>query len=179
MKRSFLKSGIAAVAILATCPTAVVAQQDEESNQDSGENILFEEIVVTARFRAESAQDIGAAISALSGSQLAEQGINSARDLASAVPSLSLQDRGPGRNEISIRGIGRTVFQQDLTASAANIGVYIDDVPVNVLQGAQIDIRSFDLDRVEVLRGPRAHCLVRVRRAVPFATLPKTLTCPR
>jgi len=148
MRWKYLMSAAAVSALLIGAQQPVIAQ-------DTGSEFSLEEILVTARFRAESAQDIGASISALDSGALRDQGINSARDLANAVPSLNLQDRGPGRNEISIRGVGRSVFQQDIVASAANIGVYLDDVPVNVLQGAQIDLRSFDLGRVEVLRGPQ------------------------
>jgi len=132
-----------------------VSAQDAGQDTDESSTLYMEEVVVTARFREEGVQDVGGSITALTGRALQEQGINSVRDLAAFTPSLNLQDRGPGRNEISIRGVGRSVFQQDIIASAANIGVYFDDVPVNVLQGAQIDIRSFDLGRVEVLRGPQ------------------------
>jgi len=141
-----------ALALLATAAMPSLAQ---DAGDDEKELLVIEEVIVTARFREEGVQDVGGSLTALDNQALRDQGINSLRDLANFTPSLNLQDRGPGRNEISIRGIGRSVFQQDIVASSANIGVYFDDVPVNVLQGAQIDIRSFDLARVEVLRGPQ------------------------
>lgn len=137
-----LCAGLATLAV----PGVAISASDEEA---------IEEIVVTSRFREQTVQDIPASMAVLGGGDLAEQGIQSVRDLASFVPSLNVQDRGPGRNEISIRGIGRSVFQQDISVSPANIGLYLDDVPVNVLQGNQLDVRSFDLNRVEVLRGPQ------------------------
>lgn len=115
----------------------------------------LEEVVVTARFREEALQDVGASIAALSDRQLRDRGIDTVADLAALTPSLNLQDRGPNRNEISIRGIGRSLFQQDLSLSMANIGLYFDDVPLNLPVGVQLDVPSFDLNRVEVLRGPQ------------------------
>lgn len=138
---------LACASLSASLSQTPLAQEDAEQT--------LEEIVVTARFREQSVQDIPASIVAFSGEQMAEQGIQDVRDLAKLTPSLNVQDRGPGRNELSIRGIGRSVFQQDLSVSPANIGLYLDDVPINVLQGNQLDVRSFDLNRVEVLRGPQ------------------------
>ena len=121
---------------------------------DEGAQVT-EEIVVTARFREESVQDIGASIASMTSEDFERKGINSISELSSLVPSLNIQERGPNRNEISIRGIGRSLFQQDLTPAPPNIGVYFDDVPVNVVVGSQLDIRSLDLHRVEVVRGPQ------------------------
>ena len=137
-----------------TCASFGASLSQVPLAQEEGAQSL-EEIVVTARFREQSVQDIPASMVAFSGEQMAEQGIQDVRDLAKLTPSLNVQDRGPGRNELSIRGIGRSVFQQDIAVSPANIGLYLDDVPINVLQGNQLDIRSFDLNRVEVLRGPQ------------------------
>ena len=47
------------------------------------------------------------------------------------------------------------MFQQDRTLSMASVGLYLDDVPIDIPVGAQLDIPSFDLQRVEVLRGPQ------------------------
>ncbi len=116
---------------------------------------LVQEVIVTSRFRKETASKLGVSIRAFDQTQLQAQGIDSVSDLAKLTPSLALQDRGPNRNEISIRGVGRGLFQQDLSLSNANVGLYYDDVPINLPIGAQLDIPSFDLERVEVLRGPQ------------------------
>ncbi len=115
----------------------------------------LQEVVVTARFREESAQNIGESIQAFDNRQLQDLGINSLESLAALTPGLDIQDRGPNRNEISIEGVGRSVFQQDRTLSMANVGLYLDDVPIDIPVGAQLDVPSFDLERVEVLRGPQ------------------------
>ena len=124
------------------------------SANDTGPG-LVEEIVVTARFREESAQDIGASISAYGDQTIRDLGVENMSDLAFVTPGLNLQDRGPNRNEISARGVGRLVFPQDLLPVSNAIGTYFDDVPLNVQVGTQIDMRFFDLERVEVLRGPQ------------------------
>lgn len=154
MLKNFLVTTSAAVVFFAVPVSASAQESDQEIEANTVERRL-EAVTVTSRFREESTQDIGGSISALSGDDLAAQGIDDVSKLALYTPALDIQDRGPGRNEISIRGIGRSVFQQDLSVSPANIGLYLDDVPINVLQGAQLDVRSFDLNRVEVLRGPQ------------------------
>jgi outer membrane receptor protein involved in Fe transport len=133
----------------ATQPTATPPAAATDTSSD------MEEVVVTARFRSELSTDIGSSIRAIGAQQLTDLGINSVSDLAKVTPDLNLQDRGPNRNEISIRGVGRSLFQQDLSLSNANIGLYLDDVPLNMPVGSQVDVPSFDLNRVEVLRGPQ------------------------
>ncbi len=147
MKNSLIAALVLSGSICLPLLIPVAYAQDEE--------IEIEEVLVTARYREESIQDIGASIKAISTRELDERGVNTISALAALTPSLSNQERGPNRNEISIRGIGRSLFQQDLTISSPNIGVYFDDVPVNVVVGSQMDIRNLDLARVEVVRGPQ------------------------
>ncbi len=125
------------------------------AQETPGPSDQLEAIVVTARFRPESAQNVGESIRAFDKQELQDLGINSVETLAALTPGLSIQDRGPNRNEISIEGVGRSVFQQDRTLSMASVGLYLDDVPIDIPVGAQLDIPSFDLQRVEVLRGPQ------------------------
>jgi iron complex outermembrane recepter protein len=136
------------VATLAQVPS--LRAQEAKSTGDE-----LQEVVVTARFREESAQNVGESIQAFDNRQLQDLGINSVASLAALTPGLSIQDRGPNRNEISIQGVGRSVFQQDRTLSMANVGLYLDDVPIDIPVGAQLDVPSFDLERIEVLRGPQ------------------------
>lgn len=118
-------------------------------------SLQLHEVVVTARFRQESTQNVGESIQAFDNQQIEDLGIHSLEGLAALTPGLDIQDRGPNRNEISIDGVGRSVFQQDRTLSMANVGLYLDDVPIDIPVGAQLDVSSFDLQRIEVLRGPQ------------------------
>ena len=115
----------------------------------------LEEVVVTARFRSESVQDIGASISAMGSEQIESLGLATVGDLAAFAPGLNLADRGPGRNDVNVRGIGRLIGFQDLAPTPQSVGVYYDDVPINIAAGTQLDVLFFDIDRVEVLRGPQ------------------------
>jgi iron complex outermembrane recepter protein len=147
MRPRYRVSGLVLVVLASVAPLR--AQESPPQTQE------LQEVVVTARFRQESTQNVGESIQAYDNQRLQDLGINSLESLAALTPGLDIQDRGPNRNEISIEGVGRSVFQQDRTLSMPNVGLYLDDVPIDIPVGAQLDVPSFDLDRVEVLRGPQ------------------------
>jgi iron complex outermembrane recepter protein len=110
------------------------------------------EIVVTAQKTSEPLSRVPISISALSGAALEDAHITDYSDLSRAVPNLSFSSfGGPGQDNIEIRGVSSQ-------AGSATTGIYLDDVPINVLNlystGAT-EPRFFDIDRVEVLRGPQ------------------------
>jgi iron complex outermembrane recepter protein len=110
------------------------------------------EVVVTAQKTNEVAGKIPISLTAVSGAQLAEEHITDFADLSRAVPNLSFTSfGGPGQDNIEIRGVSSQ-------AGSATTGIYLDDVPINVLNlyttGAT-EPRFFDIDRVEILRGPQ------------------------
>jgi iron complex outermembrane recepter protein len=113
----------------------------------------LEEVVVTAEKRGErSTQDVPAAIQAISGAQLAKSGAAEFSDYAAQIPSLSYNDLGPGDKKYVIRGITST--------GPATVGVYYDEAVITASNandggGRNPDIRLFDLDRIEVLKGPQ------------------------
>lgn len=115
----------------------------------------LEEIVVTARKRgAELLQDVPATISAISGDQLEQMGALNFADFAYQVPGLTFADEGAGQKRYVLRGI-RSAGQQQ-------VSVYYDEVPLPGIQGAggdsgsqTTDLKLFDVDRVEVLKGPQ------------------------
>ncbi len=109
-------------------------------------------MVVTAQKTAEPLSKVPISISAVSGAALEDEHITDYADLSRAVPNLSFSSGGgPGQNNIEIRGVSSQ-------AGSATTGIYLDDVPINVLNiyttGAT-EPRFFDIDRVEVLRGPQ------------------------
>ncbi len=111
----------------------------------------LERVEVTAQRRTESAQDVGIAISVLSGDELKARGIKQINQLQGELPSLEIEPAfGSGQAQFRIRGIG---FQDYGANNASPVGVYVDEVgyafPVQT-QGL-----LFDLERVEVLRGPQ------------------------
>ncbi|HEY0940444.1 MAG TPA: TonB-dependent receptor [Steroidobacter sp.] len=126
------------------------------SSSATGENpmsrIEVEEIIVTARKRTERLQDVPQSIQALSGEELRKQGALNFGDYARTVAGVSFQDDGPGRSQLFIRGVS-TGGDVD-TGKESTVGVYIDETPVTE-GSSQPDLRLYDIDRVEVLRGPQ------------------------
>ncbi len=116
---------------------------------DSGQ---IGEIVVTAQKTSESLSKVPISISAVSGAALEEQHITDYADLSRAVPNVSFTTfGGPGQSNIEIRGISSQ-------AGSSTTGIYLDDVPIsvqNIYTTGSTEPRFFDIDRVEVLRGPQ------------------------
>src|SRR5580698_7943743 len=127
---------------LAALPIVTVAAGDDQ----------LEEIVVTAQKRSERLQDVPAAITAISGDALNELHLQGNADLARSVPSLSFDVLGPGESTLTIRGLG-TAY-----GLAPAVSYYLNETPLDIrtdgYAGAP-DVDFFDVDRVEVLRGPQ------------------------
>jgi iron complex outermembrane receptor protein len=122
------------------------------ASADDADNNELAEIVVTAQKTSEVASKVPISISAVSGAQLAEEHITDYAALSRAIPDVSFTSfGGPGQSNIEIRGVSSQ-------AGSSTTGIYLDDVPINVLNiyttGAS-EPRFFDIDRVEVLRGPQ------------------------
>ncbi len=119
--------------------------------QDAKSGAALPEIVVTAQRRPEAAQNVGVALSVLGGEELSRRGVSSINQLQFNTPSLEVVPAfGGGQPQFRLRGVG---FEDYATNNTPTVGVYVDEVayPVPVMtQGA-----LFDIDRVEVLRGPQ------------------------
>ncbi len=137
--------GIAGQAFAQSIPAD---QRDPSSTAVSG----LEEIVVTATRRAENLQDVPLSVSAVGSAQLASRGISQTSDLVRTVPSLNINSQyGDTQPNFSLRGVG--VANEFNTNTASPVGVYVDEVyqAYRITHGLQL----YDLDRVEVLRGPQ------------------------
>ena len=122
---------------------------DEATNEAAGTN---QDIVVTARRRNEVLLDVPIAVTAYTGEQLERQGALDITDVGDTTPNVTIEvSRGTNSTLSSfIRGVG----QQDPVAGfEQGVGLYLDDVYLNRPQGAVLDI--YDVDRIEVLRGPQ------------------------
>ncbi len=112
------------------------------------------EIVITAQKYNSTIQDTPISISALSGEQLTAAGLTSVADVARDLPGLSMRSAGPGLTEFEARGLSST------GGAAPTVGFYLDEVPLSPPALSQsgkvvIDPDLYDLNRVEVLRGPQ------------------------
>ena len=117
----------------------------------------LEEIVVTARKKAESLQDVPLSVSALRESSLEELGVNVFEDYLLQLPSVTAGGAGPGTSTIYIRGLASTT--PNLTTAgvgglAPNVSFYLDEQPL-AQPGRNLDVYAADISRIEVLKGPQ------------------------
>ena len=109
----------------------------------------IQDIIVTAQKRAETLQDVPIAVSAFSEQSLRAQGLDGAANLVQSIPNLSFQRRGT-RNNFQIRGIGT---QLAALSGDDGVGVHENNVPLTTNRLGEAEF--FDVERVEVLRGPQ------------------------
>ncbi|RAK63045.1 TonB-dependent receptor [Phenylobacterium kunshanense] len=143
--KSFLKAALLAGAAWSVVPTLAFAQS-------AADDVAVEEVTVTARRREESLKDVPVAVTAVSGERLEVTGAVDITTLQQSTPNLTVQvARGSNSTLISfIRGVGQ---QDPLWGFEPGVGLYIDDVYIARPQAAVLDI--FDVQRLEVLRGPQ------------------------
>ena len=142
MKKTPLAIAVLAAASVVPVATPVYAQ-----------SMVLEEITVTARKREESMQDVGIAVSALSETEIQRMFARDIQDLANISPNLIVDDTGQGPGgtaAIFIRGVGVADLEKNFDPA---VGVSVDGVFIGSTAGALL--RSIDLARVEVLRGPQ------------------------
>jgi iron complex outermembrane receptor protein len=120
--------------------------------QDTPEASTGDEIVVTARRREESLQDVPLAVTAVSGEQLEAIGASDITVLTRSTPNVTFEtSRGTNSTLTAfIRGVGQ---QDPLWGFEPGVGLYVDDVYIARPQGSLLDI--YDVERLEVLRGPQ------------------------
>ncbi|MEM7762644.1 MAG: TonB-dependent receptor [Pseudomonadota bacterium] len=144
-QRAWLIAGAISSGLATFSLSAPAFAQDETT-------IQMEEIVVTARRREESLTDVPISITAISREELNRIGISDLVAVGQAAPNVTLEVSRGTNTTLSafIRGVG----QQDPVAGfEAGIGIYVDDVYLNRPQAAVLDI--YDVERIEVLRGPQ------------------------
>ena len=152
--RAFAKS--CGRAILLACVSGIsIAATDSATDGDAAASEpALEEIVVTALHRSAGVQSVPISIEAISGDTLSKTGASQLNDYFREVPSLNVTAGQGGANQISIRGVN--------AAGEATVGVYYDESPVTGPSGTTQnsganapDLNLFDVQRVEVLRGPQ------------------------
>ncbi|MEQ7154668.1 TonB-dependent receptor [Brevundimonas aurifodinae] len=157
---------------LAALTTATGVHAQEATSAQTGETQL-DEIVVTARRRAESLQDVPVAVSAFSEERLSDLQADDISGIQYSVPNLYL-DRGDGANAVVyLRGVGQN---DSLAFADPGVGIYVDDVFIARSQAAFLEL--FDVDRIEVLRGPQGTLYGRntIGGAVKFVSSPPPST---
>lgn len=138
---------LASIAVSGVAVTAPAMAQDEAASAESGD-----EIIVTARRREENLLDVPIAVSAFSGEALELRGALDLTDIGNITPNTTLETSRGSNSTLSafIRGIGQ---QDPVSGFEPGVGIYLDDVYLNRPQAAVLDI--YDVERIEVLRGPQ------------------------
>ena len=162
--RGLLGAGTALAAVVLGLPTAASAQPAANVQASNGSGVQtaptisptpeaeVSEVVVTAEKRSQRVIDVPASLSAVSGEQLLRSGVSGVEGLSSLVPSLSYsQGVAEEQSNVRIRGIGTQVFSPGVAPSVSYV---IDGVVLE--REAQAFGDLFDVDRVEVLKGPQS-----------------------
>jgi iron complex outermembrane recepter protein len=114
----------------------------------------LEEVVITATKRESTVQDTPISVTAISAADIANKGLTDFNSLAQTVPGISMRTAGPGQTEFEMRGLNSA------GGNASVVGFYLDETALSSPASAQlgkvvIDPNLYDLNRVEILRGPQ------------------------
>jgi iron complex outermembrane receptor protein len=142
-------TGRGAAALFFIAPFAAQGQNAQPTDDE-----IDEEIIVTAQKRATSLQDVPFSVAALTSEDIKESGATNIVDLARNVPGLYIADLGPGQSQVAIRGISAGQVIRDQPGVKESVGIYLDESPISVALFTP-DLDLYDLDRIEVLRGPQ------------------------
>ena len=142
LRRTVTQCLIAAAGAAAVAPLATA----QEVARSGG----LEEIVVTAQKRAESAQDVPIALSVFGAEDLRAANIRRIEEIVLRTPNFTMMRVNVGEPQFYIRGVGSN---SDSAAGDPTVGVFQDEIYIGRISGAAFDV--FDMERVEVLRGPQ------------------------
>lgn len=144
-------SAIAIASAVLMCDVAKAAVTPDKE-RDSGR--ILEEVVVTAQKREENLQDVPISITVLGGRELDRSTLTGAHQVLSRVPGMALS-RDPDTNgmQLTLRGVTAAGGK---FSGASPIAYYLDSIPFGFVRTAFVpDMEAYDLDRIEVLRGPQ------------------------
>src|SRR5687767_12183060 len=152
VRKSRLADHIRRVLGGAACMAAAVhgvaqAQETPRASQ-------LDEVIVTATKRDESLRDVAASVSVMTGEQLQLMGAQSLGDYVNKMPGVQFNDYQPGVSEVVIRGVAATTYHEQ---GQTVVGYYVNEIPLSEPGWPIVipDVDTFDLERVEVLRGPQ------------------------
>ncbi len=152
-----LGSMVAYAALSVACFSSPALAQEAKPQEspppvapEAAQNDDIQVVIVTANKRAESLQSVPAAITAISGDTLTKNNISDLSGVANRTPGLTFAAFATGQPEIAIRGVGT---KEDGPAASDSTVVSVDEVYIAARSAQVFDL--FDLDRVEILRGPQ------------------------
>lgn len=142
------------IAVASALAVGQAAQADDASNQTQLGAAMLQEVVVTAQKRQEKLHDVPMGVTAITGSDIQSMHLIDFADLETQVPGLSVELSTPGLERLTLRG-------ENVGGVGSTVTTYIDDIPFgssNALANGALaagDFDTWDLQRVEVLRGPQ------------------------
>ena len=126
----------------------------EKKAEEEKKAKVSEEMVVTARKREETVQDVPISVAAPTESQLRDRGAETLEDVSANVAGFTVQNLGPGQSQVAMRGVSAGQIVRDQPGVKEQVGVYLDESVIS-LSLFTPDIDLFDMSRIEVLRGPQ------------------------
>jgi len=148
----------ASALVMWALPAQAHAQEGSTADQQDTTAAAADEgnlIIVTATRREAGVQDIPASVQVLSGETVDQLSLDSFEDILPTVAGVGFSRSGSGATQIGIRGISNIIGTEfGAVDSVSPVGVYLDDTPVQG-GGALLDLALYDLERVEVLKGPQ------------------------
>ncbi|MEM7366917.1 MAG: TonB-dependent receptor plug domain-containing protein [Pseudomonadota bacterium] len=140
-----------ALAISSITHATYTNAETEEASLDT-----LDEIIVTARKRESSLQDLAASVQAFTSDDIDRLDIARFEDFAEASPSISYISAGPATQLMHIRGVSDGGIPHVFRTNVSTTTFYMDEQPVAGRGGGIPDIHLYDLERIEVLRGPES-----------------------
>lgn len=133
---------------LAALAALLVAQPGLVAAQSTNDGLMLEEVTVTAQRRAERLQDVPVAVTAFTAAEIEARGIGSTRDVLPMTPNVTYDESFTvGNSFVSIRGVAQ------INNADSPVAVVVDGVPQNSQK--QLRMELFDVERIEVLKGPQ------------------------
>lgn len=138
-------AGASLFAILATSPA--IAQTNADSDNDS----IVEEIIVTTQKREQTLRDVPVTVTSFSGRLLEDLNIDEFDEVSDITPGLIIQEQSPNNPAFVIRGITSDSGSAQI---APRVSIYLNGVDVSRSRGSHFEL--FDIERIEVAKGPQA-----------------------
>jgi iron complex outermembrane recepter protein len=145
--------------LIALCALSLVASNSAFAQSEEEAEGIIEEVVVTATYRETDLMDTPVSISAVTDKMVKDTGAQDMEGLFTLIPSFSMSTGGgnEGKHRYTVRGVTAQSGYIGSSPTMGTVGIYIDDVPVTSSLGpdSQMNGTLFDIDRVEVLKGPQ------------------------
>ena len=148
--KKFLKRIITAAAAVSVVFIPLTATAQEQGQ----EQMVLEEVIVTANKRTETMQDVAVSMSAMTEEGLDAMGVNNFEDFACTMASLNYTSVGPNKLKLIVRGLSEGPPENLDYQIQSTVSIYIDETPITSAV-ATPDLHVLDLARIELLRGPQ------------------------